>query len=1204
MAFQSTKLKSAKLASVTTSTSLPWWTWVLPFFIANLGTWLSLWFKTGPGASLWYLPTAFGIVMVYWWGPRALLGIYLNAVVSAPLWDLPWQWSFLYALPETLEVGLSWLLFVKLAQGKYWLPDLRNVGRFLLFGSLAPTFIANAYLVAQLFLLKDITAKAIWDNWQVLFSADLATQFVFAVPVLVLFTKFMSAKGWAQTNDTIARLPLFPSDKNTTFDKTFIVTAFSATIVTVALFSVHDMRILYGFLLIYIAIRYGVNMAVLSSSWIGLLVFLLPVFLKGNLSLSANYEDVLANNFDTLFLCAVTLITGRAISDLFAEVTRQKQVENSLLVTEAKYRTLVEKVPPIIYIAAPNQHVGVTYISPRIELLGFQPAEWIADPQLWLRQMHPDDQTRVLQEIEKSAVNGQPFSSEYRLISRDGQVRWFLDEVLDIVDNAGELIYRQGFMLDITARKLAEESLSRREQYLELLNKMTRTILLSSDFDSLFQTLVFDMKKIIDADDCYIARWDEEKQIAIPVTTTAKLDFEFSKATMAENNINITEALLKAGHAIALDDVLNSPHVNVEFVRKFPARSVIGIPLIAAGHKLGAAIIAFNTLHHFTQEELYFTEQAGNQIALALWDFQQSLEIQQRLRASNALARIAHALSESEQVGTGEVLQLIVDAARELMPQAEKSVIHLLDVDAQILIARAVSGYGEAEKEGPRINMRLGEGVAGAVIREGITINIGDITTHPSFIIGDHLPAFRSMLVAPVQSGNRQIGTISIQSAKINAFSKQDEELLYSLGLQASVAIENTRLLETTQKRLKEVNALYQISRGLAGSLSADQLISEMVTLVQNTFNYYHVQIYLIDPPTGDLVVKHSSGYIGTKLVDQHYSVPAGEGIVGHVAETGEPFITNNVDGVMFYKRNPLLPDTQAEIAVPIKVEQQVLGVLDIQNKLPARFTDDDFLLMIAIADHLAVALQRASLYTNLQTSLHQEQTIRSQLVQSERLALVGRLLASVSHELNNPLQAIQNALFLLKDEGSLSSQGRQDLDIILSEAERMAALIERLRSAYRPIRIRDFQPVQINTTVEDVYALIATLMRHKEIAFEFFPDADLPPVPGISDQLRQVILNLFLNATEVMQPGGRLTVHTRNLLKQGEILITVQDTGPGIDPEILPQIFEPFITSKNTGTGLGLTITHDIIEQHHGRITADNSPSGGAIFSVWLPRE
>ncbi|HEX9330887.1 MAG TPA: ATP-binding protein, partial [Anaerolineales bacterium] len=276
--------------------------------------------------------------------------------------------------------------------------------------------------------------------------------------------------------------------------------------------------------------------------------------------------------------------------------------------------------------------------------------------------------------------------------------------------------------------------------------------------------------------------------------------------------------------------------------------------------------------------------------------------------------------------------------------------------------------------------------------------------------------------------------------------------------------------------------------------------------------------------------------------------------------------------------------------------------VLDIQHTLPHQLTDGDLQLMTAVADQLAVALQKASLYTDLQEALQQEQSIRSQLLQSERLALVGRLLASVSHELNNPLQAIQNALFLIKAEANLSRQGSQDLDIILSETERMAALIERLRSAYRPIRIKDFQPVQLNNLVEDVYALITTHMRHKQIAFEFFPDSELPDVSGISDQIRQVVLNLFLNAIEIMKPGGCLTVQTQGLPTQKEVLFSVKDTGPGIDPGILPNIFEPFITGKPTGTGLGLTITHDIIHQHHGRIEAENNLEGGAIFNVWLP--
>ena len=1176
--------------------SLPWWTWVLPFFVANIGTWLSIWFKTDPGVSLWYLPTALGIIMVYWWGPRALIGLYLNAVVCAPLWDLPWKWAFLYALPETLEVSLSWFLFIRLIRGKYWLPDLTSAVRFLIYGSLLPAIVANIYLVTQLYLLGDIAQSAMWENWLVLFSADLATHFVLTVPALVLFTKYMAARGWTVSNDAmIISPPLLPENKRARVDILFIWAVIISILILVLFVPLEQAWIILGLLMIVLAIRYGVVAAVLGSSWTGLLVFLLPPILTNRLgSSTATYSNFFTINLEILFLCAVSLLTGRAISDLFNEISEHKQTEEALQESEERYRTLGEQASDGIFI---SDHQGnyVDVNSAGSKMLGYSRDEIL---KMSIRDLvvH-EDVNRVVPEINR--LQGEDsVISEWRFRRKDGSI--FYGEV-----NATTLsdLRLLGVLRDITERKKAEEILHRQNEYLALLNDMTRAVLLSENFDSTMNTLAVDMAKLINADDCYVTRWDEERQLTIPTTTTAKLETPYSTQITTGNEVTLTASVLRSGHAIAVDDVFNSPYISVEVAKRYPTRSVLGVPMIAGEYKLGAAIIAFNTPHHFTSEEIERAEHAGNQITLALRNFQQSTEIQHRLKESNALAEIGRALSETERTGTNKVLQLIVDSARELISNAQESVIHLLEHEEQALFAHAVSGYRDEERETKRVKMRLGEGVAGQVIREGITINIGDIQTDPRFLKSASKPNFRSLLVAPVQSGGQQIGTISVQSKLPHAFSTKDSELLNSWGVQAAIAIENTHLFEITQQRLKEVDALYKTSQGLAISLDADELIEDVITLLHQNFGYYHVQIYFLDRSSGDLILKRGSGEIGVRLLDQGFHLTRGLGIVGHVAETAVPFVTNNVNDVIFFARNPLLPDTQSELAVPIKLDGKVVGVLDIQHTPPYRLTQGDLQLMTAVADQLAVALQKANLYTDLQTALNQEQTIRSQLIQSERLALVGRLLASVSHELNNPLQAIQNALFLLKEE-NLSNQASQDLDIILSEAERMAALIERLRGAYRPVRMRDFRPVELNNLIEDVHALITTHMRQKEIAFEFFPDPELPSFSGLSDQIRQVVLNLFLNAIEIMEPGGRLTVKTRGMTQQNEIFLSVKDTGPGIDPEILPKIFDPFITSKHTGTGLGLTITHDIIEQHHGRIQAENNADdkGGAVFNVWLP--
>jgi len=749
------------------------------------------------------------------------------------------------------------------------------------------------------------------------------------------------------------------------------------------------------------------------------------------------------------------------------------------------------------------------------------------------------------------------------------------------------------------------QRLRSQERFLTLSNMIVKKILSPSKPDRLFNDMVNHLTNLFVADYGYITRWDHIQEKTFLIAATNSLEGVSLNNELSPDEARITENVLETGQILFIENI----EVTFPIVRHLTltetsqqVRSAICLPLVAREYKFGTAILAYESPRLYTSEDKAYAERVGYQIALALWTVRQDEISLQQLNETRTMMEIGQALGETERIGLDVVLQLIVDSARQLIPQAQKTVIHLVDEDNVSLVPQAIAGFHPDEKMTPKLKMQIGYGVAGQVLRDGITINVEDVSTDPLFLQTDVKPAYRSLLVAPVQSSGKQLGTISVESEKPHAFSVHEAELLNALGNQAAIAIENTRLFESTQQSLKEMNALYKLSQGLAASLVTDQLIQDVLIMLQQNFGYYYVQIFLLDPVSDDLIFKRGSDEIGTKLFEQGFRLPRGKGIIGCVAETGTSFFTNNVNDVVFFHRNPLLPDTQSELAVPIKVEGRVVGVLDIQQTPPHRLTDGDLQLITAVADQLAVALQKASLYTDLQKSVQQEQTIRSQLLQSERLALVGHLLASVSHELNNPLQAIQNALFLLKEEVNFSAQGSQDLGIILSETERMAALIERLRSTYRPVRVKDFQPLQLNNLVEDVYALIATHMRQKQIAFEFHPESELPDVPGMSDQIRQVVLNLFLNAIEIMKPGGCLTVLTESRLPQKEVLLSVRDSGPGIDPEILPNIFEPFITSKPTGTGLGLTITLDIIQQHHGRIEAENNPDCGATFKVWLP--
>jgi signal transduction histidine kinase len=743
------------------------------------------------------------------------------------------------------------------------------------------------------------------------------------------------------------------------------------------------------------------------------------------------------------------------------------------------------------------------------------------------------------------------------------------------------------------------------ERFLSLSNMIVKKILTPNKRDSLFDDITNHLTNLFMADYGYLIRWDHVLEKAFLIATTNPLESSWVNTELNPGQTRIIENVLQTGQALFVENFENAPSIidALDLTKtSYPIRSAICLPLVAREYKFGTAILAYESPHHYTHEDLADAERIGYQIALALWTVKQDEISRQQLNETRTLMQIGQALGETVRVGLDVVLQQIVDSARKLIPQAQKTVIHLVDSDNTSLIPQATSGFRQSEKTTPNLRMQIGNGVAGQVLRDGITANIADVHTDPRFLHTDTKPSYRSLLVAPVQSGGKRLGTISVESEETHAFSVHEVELLRALGNQAAIAIENTRLFESTQQSLKEVNALYRINQRLAASLDADQLIQDVLSMLKQNFGYYYVQIYMLDTITGELIFKRGSDEIGTKLFQQGFRLPRGKGITGYVAETGTPFVTNNVNGVVFFYRNPLLPNTQSELAVPIKVEGKVVGVLDIQHEPPHRLSNDDLQLMIAVADQLALALQKANLYADLQKALQQEKSTRSQLLQVERLALIGQLLASISHELNNPLQTIQNALFLLKEELRHSEDGLEELSIISSEADRMVTLLDQLRSTYRPLHAEEFKQVQLNDIVQDVHKLMSTHLRHKDINFVCQFDPGLPLIRGIADHIKQVALNLFMNAVEAMPTGGSLFVETCSSPANDEVVFSVRDTGIGIDNELLSRIFEPFVTDKETGTGLGLTITHQIVQQHHGRVLGENGPNGGAKFTVWLP--
>ena len=270
-----------------------------------------------------------------------------------------------------------------------------------------------------------------------------------------------------------------------------------------------------------------------------------------------------------------------------------------------------------------------------------------------------------------------------------------------------------------------------------------------------------------------------------------------------------------------------------------------------------------------------------------------------------------------------------------------------------------------------------------------------------------------------------------------------------------------------------------------------------------------------------------------------------------------------------------------------------------------ARHRDGSWRTMRANASPLSDAEGKASGVIVSVRDITVERKLEQQIIQSERLAAMGQMIGGFAHELNNPLTSIMGMAELLQ-EGEKEEATRRQLVILQQQARRAADIVQNLMYFSRP-PAPGRGPVNLSELVQRTLHLHTYSLRKNNVTVDFIPEPSLPAVLGDSHQLMQIFLNLILNAEQAMQEArDRGTLRIRLEKISNSVVVTFQDDGPGIPPEVLPNIFDPFYTTKRPGrgTGLGLSICKAILREHGGEIEASSGPGGGAVFRVTLPAQ
>ncbi len=324
-------------------------------------------------------------------------------------------------------------------------------------------------------------------------------------------------------------------------------------------------------------------------------------------------------------------------------------------------------------------------------------------------------------------------------------------------------------------------------------------------------------------------------------------------------------------------------------------------------------------------------------------------------------------------------------------------------------------------------------------------------------------------------------------------------------------------------------------------------------------------------------------------------TLTVGEGLTGRCARDGQPVLCNDVSHELGYVS--FFEHVCSELVVPVFIDGSVWGVVNLDVHNTHAFTEDHLTLMLILAEIAAFAIQQ-----RVETEQHER--LQAQLSQTEKLVSLGKIIAGIAHEINNPLTSIVgHAQLLLLGRGG--KEDEESLNIILTQSERAASLVHGLLAFARKEASKK-QIIGINEIIREVVNLSDPQAKLSDIKFV----CDLAPIsyPVVANfrEIQQVLLNILGNAQDAIsrlrKTGGE--IHITSARHEDLIHISIQDNGSGIPPEILKQIFDPFFTTKGVGkgTGLGLSIAHSIIAQHGGTLSAESSQGNGATFVIKLP--
>ncbi len=640
-------------------------------------------------------------------------------------------------------------------------------------------------------------------------------------------------------------------------------------------------------------------------------------------------------------------------------------------------------------------------------------------------------------------------------------------------------------------------------------------------------------------------------------------------------------------------------------------RTMVLLPLIAEGNTIG--LVGLHLLEEgrsFTADELRLAETIVAQASTAIQNARLHNQTEQALREAVTLFQTSQRLQKA--AGEEELMKETLDSCKTAVPLNSIS-IQLFGEETGQTYVEQVAHLADADQPSVEDGTRF----------PGVLYPFFDLLQSAQTVVSNHAQdddrlsgmvrpvladlAIASMVAVPLRVRGENIGILQAVRRVANPFSHSEVRFLETVGGQLSVALDNYRLLDQTQRRAQQLEIAAEVSRLATSTLETGTLLSRAVNLLRERFGFYHTAIYLLDDQGKYAVVREATGQPGLQMKEAKHSIAVGSRtIIGQVTESGKPYAALDTSKDPYYRAHPDLPETRTQLALPLKIGDRMLGALDIHVSRANAFSPADISVLQSLADQVAVALDNARAFDVEREAL-------KEMREADRLKT--QFLANMSHELRTPLNSIIgfSRVILKGIDGPITDLQNQDLTAIHNAGQHLLGLINDILDISRIDAGKmelAFEEVDMRNLIQSVASTALGLIKDKPIRLtQYIPD-DLPLARADPIRCRQVLLNLLSNASKFTEAGS-IVIEAKmqaNPDNYPEIVISVSDTGSGIPPDHFPKLFEAFSqvdaspTRRTGGTGLGLSICKRLVEMHGGRIWVDSILGKGSTFYFTVP--